>query len=59
MFGYSTILRTQTQGKGEYTMEFVRYAPVDSPTQESVIYDWKVANGLIDPRKEKKRSGRK
>jgi elongation factor G len=37
MFGYSTDLRSATQGKGEFTMEFAEYQSVPRNVQEEMV----------------------
>jgi len=37
MFGYATDLRSKTQGRATYTMQFSRYVPVPSSVQDEIV----------------------
>ena len=37
MFGYSTDVRSMTQGRATYTMQFARYAPVPTHITETIV----------------------
>ena len=44
MFGYSTDLRSATQGKAEFSMEFAKYAAVPRGEQETMMKTFKEKN---------------
>lgn len=45
MFGFATVLRASTQGKGEFTLEFNKYAPAPSHVQKELIAEYQKKTG--------------
>ncbi|XP_014275282.1 elongation factor G, mitochondrial [Halyomorpha halys] len=54
MFGYVSELRSSTQGKGEYAMEYSRYSPALPEVQDKVILAYQESMGILPQHKKKK-----
>lgn len=57
MFGFSMELRSSTQGKGEYSMEYSRYAPAEPEVQEQIVSEYQASLQLqVDGGQKKKKN---
>jgi elongation factor G len=56
MFGYAGELRSSTQGKGEFSMEYSRYSPCLPDIQDQVIQAYQQSQGIVPAEKKKKKN---
>lgn len=55
MFGYAGELRSSTQGKGEFSMEYSRYSPCLPEVQQQLIDEYQRSIGILPDKAQKKK----
>lgn len=55
MFGYAGELRSSTQGKGEFSMEYSRYSPCMPDVQLNLIEEYQRSMGILPDKLHKKK----
>ncbi|XP_053694439.1 elongation factor G, mitochondrial [Sabethes cyaneus] len=55
MFGYAGELRSSTQGKGEFSMEYSRYSPCKPDVQEKLMQEYQVSQGIVVDKKQQQK----
>lgn len=56
MFGYVSELRSSTQGKGEFTMEYSRYSPTLPDVQDKLVLAYQESIGIAPQQQKKKKN---
>ncbi|XP_049773061.1 elongation factor G, mitochondrial [Schistocerca cancellata] len=54
MFGYASELRSSTQGKGEFAMDYSRYSPCLPDVQEQLMQEYQESIGNVPQQKKRK-----
>lgn len=58
MFGYAGELRSSTQGKGEFSMDYSRYSPCSQELQDKLVEEYQRSMGILPDKEKAKKKGK-